>query len=212
MKAKELENLFAINLTRVALESARRQLLSAVENEAAAVRDLHLPKSTRLLLQAHLKTFSSRQDQELAAIRRRKWLRDSVKPKPLPSTVISRSERKHQRSRRAGRRHPRRTENDSKPTAIASTVVNLSSYPLTTGETSLLSKGPTFCPTTTKIDRLQLTSDLYDFYRRLRLKEYFSAKPDPPAEERSTLQGTDLARKSLWQPRKVTDLLNWRFL
>ena len=47
-------------------------------------------------------------------------------------------------------------------------VVTLSSRELTPAETSLLSKGLSFCPASKKIDTFSLRKDLSDFVRRLR--------------------------------------------
>ena len=52
-------------------------------------------------------------------------------------------------------------------------VVNLSKRLLTPAETSLLSKGLSFCPTPRDIDLFALRKDISDYVRRLRLKEYF---------------------------------------
>ena len=50
-------------------------------------------------------------------------------------------------------------------------VVNLSSRELTQAEISLLSKGLSFCPTPRGIDIFALRKDMFDYVRRLRLKE-----------------------------------------
>ena len=47
-------------------------------------------------------------------------------------------------------------------------VVTLSSRELTPAETSLLSKGLSFCPTSKEIDTFSLRKDVSDFVRRLR--------------------------------------------
>ena len=52
-------------------------------------------------------------------------------------------------------------------------VVNLSSRVLTPAEISLLSKGLSFCPTPKEVDIFALKKNMFDFVRRLRLKEYF---------------------------------------
>ena len=52
-------------------------------------------------------------------------------------------------------------------------VVNLSSRVLTPAEMSLLSKGLSFCPTPKEVDMFALKKDMFDFVRRLRLKEYY---------------------------------------
>ena len=124
---------------------------------------------------------------------------------PRPLLIQTNKQPKHRRGRRAGkhnRSQPQRTEG-SFPAPIQTIVVNLSKRTLTDAETSLLRKGLTFCPTTLNINRLQLTADLHEFYRRLRLREYFSRRPDiSQSTEDSALKNTNLARKSLWQPPK----------
>ena len=52
-------------------------------------------------------------------------------------------------------------------------VANLSKRLLTPGETSLLSKVLSFCPTPRDIGLFALRKDISDYVRRLRLKEYF---------------------------------------
>ena len=52
-------------------------------------------------------------------------------------------------------------------------VVNLSSRVLTPAEMSLLSKGLSFCPTQKEVDIFALKREMFDFVRRLRLKEYY---------------------------------------
>ena len=52
-------------------------------------------------------------------------------------------------------------------------VVNLSKRKLAPGETSLLSRGLSFCPTPRDINIFALRKDISDYVRRLRLKEYF---------------------------------------
>ena len=54
-----------------------------------------------------------------------------------------------------------------------SMVVNLSGVPLSDAELSLLSKGLSFCPTPPKPDAFKMEMDLEDFYRRLRLKDFY---------------------------------------
>ena len=54
-----------------------------------------------------------------------------------------------------------------------SSVINLSSCSLSTDEISILSRGLTFCPTPRHINWPEVSADIYDFYRRMRLAEYF---------------------------------------
>ena len=53
-------------------------------------------------------------------------------------------------------------------------VVNLSSVPLTTSETSLLSKGLSFTPTPTRFNLNEFNNDMDNLERTLSLKVYFS--------------------------------------
>ena len=46
-------------------------------------------------------------------------------------------------------------------------------------EMSLLKKGLTFCPATRSLNRVQLEADLHEFYRRLRLRDYFADARKP---------------------------------
>jgi len=57
-----------------------------------------------------------------------------------------------------------------------STIINLSSRDLTFNEKEILSKGLKFIPTTNKYDITKLQSDLCEWERRMRLKEYFHDK------------------------------------
>jgi len=65
----------------------------------------------------------------------------------------------------------------------SSTVINLSSRELTPSEIALLSKGLKFIPTTNKYDVTKLHSDLLEWERRMRLKEYFHGKQSDLKEE-----------------------------
>ncbi len=55
-------------------------------------------------------------------------------------------------------------------------VVNLSSKTLPPEAISLLDKGLSFCPTPRNLDTEKLTLELNEFYRRVRLREFFTAK------------------------------------
>ena len=83
---------------------------------------------------------------------------------------------------------------------VDKTVYNISKTALTQPEMSLLKKGLTFCPATRSLNRVQLEADLHEFYRRLRLRDYFADAPQAERLEISALDQTNLRRKSLWQP------------
>jgi ribosome biogenesis protein Nip4 len=87
-------------------------------------------------------------------------------------------------------------------------VVNLSSKPLNSAESSLLSKGLNFCPNPPKINVRELDEDLDQFARRLRIKEYVHSKKET-SEDLSTYESDikeviDIPRfvkKSNWIPK-----------
>lgn len=56
------------------------------------------------------------------------------------------------------------------------TVLNLSSRTLSSAEFRLLGKGLKYCPKPKRHDQVQLKQDVFEFTRRLRLREYFAAK------------------------------------
>ena len=57
-------------------------------------------------------------------------------------------------------------------------VVNLSDRTLNEVENALLSKGLSFCSTTAEIDAYTLRKDVLNYVRRIRLKEYFTARDE----------------------------------
>ena len=74
-------------------------------------------------------------------------------------------------------------------------MINLSSCSLSTDEISVLSRGLTFCPTPRHINWPEVSADIYDFSRRMRLTEFFFDKnnqtpdtnePDCPFRNKST--------------------------
>ena len=70
-----------------------------------------------------------------------------------------------------------------KPTPVTETdkktVVNLSSHSLTADQQKVLSLGPKFCPTPRSLDHQQLSEDVAEGCRRIRLRELFF-QPDCP--------------------------------
>ena len=87
---------------------------------------------------------------------------------------------------RRNRRFKRRTAPSSEPTHSSkvcnTAVVNLSQVTLTDGQKCVLSRGQKFCPTPRSLDMQQLTEDIQEGCRKLRLRElHFD-----PAEGTST--------------------------
>jgi hypothetical protein len=94
-------------------------------------------------------------------------------------------------------------------------VLNLSSVVLSDSEISLLSKGLNFCPVPRDIDEKQVREDTRAFFRRLRLKEYFSRvqnatdsdsetntdNPSQSQEQKSLFEPNPFHIKSTWEPK-----------
>ena len=95
----------------------------------------------------------------------------------------------------------KRLRRKTKPTNIQldhSSVINLSSYSLSTDETSVLACGLTFCPTPRHIDWPEVSADIYDFSRRMRLTEYFF--DDNSNTSNSNEDDTPFHNKRTWNP------------
>ncbi|XP_064469602.1 uncharacterized protein LOC135384327 [Ornithodoros turicata] len=78
-------------------------------------------------------------------------------------------------------------------------MVNLSSVTLTDIEERLLSKGLSFCPSTTGLKEFQLHTDLENFARKLRLRDFFHDK------ENSRQTASAFKTGSSWSPPKHRD-------
>lgn len=142
------------------------------------------------------------QSNKLANKQVKKFQRDGVNKISTP--VSSSHTTKRKRKRRFRRRKPITKD-------TCNIVVNLSSKDLTDAETSLLSKGLNFCPNPSKINEHELSEDLNQFSRRLRIKEYFHAKEKNGDNEveTSVSDGTEeelpiinrFKKKSDWIPK-----------
>ena len=94
--------------------------------------------------------------------------------------------------------------NDNKNEKV---VTNMSSRELTATEEKLLSKGLSFIPTQHKIDIWRVHSDLAEWERRMRLREYFAGKEmesdedDSSAEEDASLEFIKKKKKSNFTPK-----------
>jgi reverse gyrase len=87
-------------------------------------------------------------------------------------------------------------------------VVNFSSTPLNSAESSLLSKGLNFCPNPPKINVRELNEDLDQFAWWLRIKEYIHSKKenseDLSTDESDIKEVIDIpsfVKKSNWIPK-----------
>ena len=80
------------------------------------------------------------------------------------------------------------------------TVVNISNIPLSNNKKDFLSRGLSFFPKPSKIDQFQLEQDIQQFFRRLRLKEFFH-KLEGDNDEIPWFR-----RKSKWTPPCNRDL------
>jgi hypothetical protein len=94
--------------------------------------------------------------------------RDGIKPKtPIDFT----EDTVGRKTRTQHFRRKRKAENRK-----SNVVVNLSSKPLNSAESSLLSKGLNFCPNPPKINVRELDENLDQFARRLRIRESYVCK------------------------------------
>jgi hypothetical protein len=140
------------------------------------------------------------EDTKFSKKRYGKFKKDGIKPKtPIDSTkdTVVRKTRT--------RRFRRKTKAENRKSNV---VVNLSSNPLNSAESSLLSKDLKFCPNPPKINIRELDEDLDQFARRLRIKEYFHSKKetseDLSTDESNIKEVIDIprfVRKSNWIPK-----------
>ena len=95
----------------------------------------------------------------------------------------------------------KRSRRKSKPANIQldhSSVINLSSSSLSADEISVLARGLTFCPTPRHINWSEVSADIYDFARRMRLSEYFfDENSNTPTDNE---HDTPFHNKSTWNP------------
>ena len=198
---KRLNHSYETCITQVALGCARRNLRAAEENFSALLTELCSRQSADEVLKTKrgLWTYAQDLDSKLTTCRNRKWKRDGITPKPLPTPQGQAVKRMRLRRSRGGKK----TKKNAERLALENTVVNLSSHQLTEPQRNLLAKGLSFCPTEPFFDTIELSADLHAFYRRLRLRDYFADKPSATnAKDASALQHTRLHRKSNWQPPK----------
>ena len=98
------------------------------------------------------------------------------------------------RKKRTRRRKTKRTSNNDD---AKSTVINISNVALSKDEETLLSRGLSFCPRPSKIERFRLIDDIKQFSRRLRLREYFY---DSDTNDNNDDDKIPFKRKSIWTP------------
>ncbi|XP_068135476.1 uncharacterized protein [Hyperolius riggenbachi] len=79
-------------------------------------------------------------------------------------------------------------------------VVNLSSYNPSKTELAVLSKGLTFSPTK-RFDEIEFCSDMEEFFRRIRLKEFFHNRPNYSSFEDTEPASSKNKKSSTWTPK-----------
>ena len=182
--------------------------MQAVEELSGHSSYLQPSLESTTFIEQTLQEYATTLDIRLRNTREKKWRRDGIRPRPLETIAIRKQESYRRRGRRSGKKVQRRrferngpSQREDCSTTMEQTVVNLSSHVLTTSEMSLLRKGLTFCPTDANLNHTELTADLHQFYRRLRLKDYFAERQacGSPDNE-SALSHTALRQRSLWQP------------
>ena len=97
------------------------------------------------------------------------------------------------------RNHCKRKPRNIIPTITLDTtsVINLSQTPLSHDESSVLARGLTFCPTPRRINWTELSADVNDFTRRMRLTEYFHDNNNHPTVPTHN-QNNPFHNKSSW--------------
>ena len=75
------------------------------------------------------------------------------------------------------------------------TMVNISHIPLAESEIKLLSRGLSVCPKPSQIDQFQFREDVKQFFRRLRLREFFNNQDNIDNNKANPFK-----RKSKWTP------------
>ena len=110
-------------------------------------------------------------------------------PTPSPTAPTQAGKTRNRRKRK-----PRKTH---KTTNLDTTsVINLSQTPLSNDELLVLARGLTFCPTPKRINLAELSADINDFTRRMRLKEYFHDHKDSTQPN----EHNPFHNKSSWTP------------
>ncbi|XP_073412618.1 uncharacterized protein [Dendrobates tinctorius] len=98
-------------------------------------------------------------------------------------------------TRRASRKL-RRTYDDQISGKPTNSVFNISSYTLSPLELSVLQKGLSFCPTP-PWDKFQLSQDLQNFFRKIRLKTHFGLEPVTPGNRAPPIGGNPIPDLSI---------------
>ena len=106
-------------------------------------------------------TFEERKRNEISAVKCKKLRRDGVMSDCTPGQLL-----------KTFSRAPSRFQSTA-CSSDASNVVNISSCVLSKDELTVLSRGLNFCPATGHCDEFQLLTDLDNFARNLRLREFF---------------------------------------
>ena len=148
--------------------------------EYECIRQDHIFKSQKLL-----RTLRARKKKKLQNL-------IGARP-PTPSQLEPANKKK--KNRRFVRKHNQKTptcsETDKKM------VVNLSSHPLTDDQLSVLSLGPKFCPTPRSLNHQQLSEDVAEGCRRVRLRELFF---DPECPDAAPTPAPKFYKKTGYQP------------
>ena len=122
-------------------------------------------------------------------IRRLTTTYDQRKTKKLSKLIKNKPRRtiRHCRKKRSQR------NNTERENINMNTVINISNVPLSDSEISLLSRGLSFCPKPSRINKFQIKEDVQQFSRWLRLREYFHNSDETTNETLNPFK-----RKSKW--------------
>lgn len=150
----------SLELLRITVNHYRSALKSLMNEEKNMCNQT--PLST--LEVNSLCIFEEKKRNEICAVKCKKLLRDGVMSHCTPAQLLKNLSTA-----------PSRFENTPRSDDV-SNVVNISNCSLSKDEMSVLSRGLKFCPATGHCDEFQLLSDLDNFARNLRLREFFHGR------------------------------------
>jgi len=196
-KLEEYHKTPDLRYIKLALEAAKRLEKEAQANVLTYLDQarVSLPADQFATITSDLQRYAKEQKMLLDKKRTSKWQRDSL---------AMHAGTKRARGSRGGKKWKQKRAIAIQQTATTpTTVVNLSGIQLSQAENSLLSKGLGFCPSTEKLNKQQLARDCFQFYRRLRLRDFFFDRPSTFNSDSSALADTNLRCPSVWQPPKA---------
>ena len=157
-------------------------------------------KAVQTLVQSRMKDVLEKTMAEYIKNKRRLEEKQQRKLHSLQILPSKRSDK--QKDRRKSRIQKKRRKHIRKSPEDTSIVVNLSGEDLKEEENILLSKGLSFCPAPTKLDKNQLLDNLESFFRWLCLREFLLHQESEDITDQNTFHPP-----SKWMPPKGRDVV-----